>query len=228
MFSLIAIIGVVLIYLDYSSRCKELYLMGHAIRSKGLIGTGLWCGFTIEATLMFLHTPYGLDISFTVAQLKLISTYNIDSVITAVSILKLYFFIRIWPMFSIVSSERAIRVCELNGFEPNFHLFFKVALTQNPFWFLIFLFCLLSFSFGLLVQLFERGVRDFKKDSDDPFFYTWNPVWMVILAMTTVGYGDIYPYTHIGRVLTMFACYSGTIIVSLITVTIMQRISLSD
>jgi len=137
--------------------------MGHAIRSKGLIGTGLWYGFTIEATLMFLHTPYGLDISFTVAQLKLISTYNIDSVITAVSILKLYFFIRIWPMFSIVSSERAIRVCELNGFEPNFHLFFKVALTQNPFWFLIFLFCLLSFSFGLLVQLFERGVRDFKK-----------------------------------------------------------------
>jgi len=52
-------------------------------------------------------------------------------------------------------------------------------------------------------------------------------MWVVILSMTTVGYGDLYPLSHLGRILTMAACLTGTIILSLLTITIMTKLSFS-
>jgi voltage-gated potassium channel len=46
-------------------------------------------------------------------------------------------------------------------------------------------------------------------------------MWLVVLTMTTVGYGDIVPVTDLGRLITIMACFLGTFIVSLSTVTIM-------
>ena len=49
-------------------------------------------------------------------------------------------------------------------------------------------------------------------------------MWCVILGMTTVGYGDVVPSTNIGRFFVIMACFTGTFIVSLITVTISMMI----
>jgi voltage-gated potassium channel len=53
-------------------------------------------------------------------------------------------------------------------------------------------------------------------------------MWLMILSMTTVGYGDIYPRTNLGRLFTMLACFAGTFVVSLLTVTITTKISMND
>jgi Ion channel len=46
--------------------------------------------------------------------------------------------------------------------------------------------------------------------------------------MTTVGYGDIYPVTHLGRLTTIFACIWGMFIISMIIVTLTSIITLSN
>ena len=38
--------------------------------------------------------------------------------------------------------------------------------------------------------------------------------------MTSVGYGDIVPTTNIGRLLVLIACFLGSFIITLITVSI--------
>ena len=45
--------------------------------------------------------------------------------------------------------------------------------------------------------------------------------------MTTVGYGDGYPLTQIGRVITFFLCIAGTMIVSLMAVMLNSNTSLN-
>ena len=50
--------------------------------------------------------------------------------------------------------------------------------------------------------------------------YTFiNSCWMSICTMTTVGYGDIFPRTILGRLTALGCAIYGTIIVSLMLVT---------
>lgn len=48
--------------------------------------------------------------------------------------------------------------------------------------------------------------------------YVWNGLWCVIAAMTTVGYGDFYPRTHLGRLVCIVGAVIGAFLVSLMVV----------
>jgi hypothetical protein len=48
----------------------------------------------------------------------------------------------------------------------------------------------------------------------------------MILTMTTVGYGDIFPVTAGGRIFTIMACIIGTFVVSLIISQLTELIAL--
>jgi hypothetical protein len=45
-------------------------------------------------------------------------------------------------------------------------------------------------------------------------------MWCIIITMTTVGFGDFYPSTHLGRVIGVLACFWGTFLVSLMVVSL--------
>lgn len=52
------------------------------------------------------------------------------------------------------------------------------------------------------------------------FRYFWNSFWLVITTMTTIGFGDIYPITNFGRILTIFACIWGFLVYALFVVSV--------
>ena len=47
-----------------------------------------------------------------------------------------------------------------------------------------------------------------------------NTIWNVIITMTTVGYGDIYPKTTMGRTIGVIVALWGLFLVSIFTVTL--------
>ena len=47
-----------------------------------------------------------------------------------------------------------------------------------------------------------------------------NTIWNVIITMTTVGFGDIYPKTMMGRVIGVIVALWGLFLVSIFTVTL--------
>jgi hypothetical protein len=48
----------------------------------------------------------------------------------------------------------------------------------------------------------------------------WNAVWNIIITLTTVGYGDLYPKTIFGRVVGIIVCFWGMFIVSFFVVSL--------
>jgi len=84
------------------------------------------------------------------------------------------------------------------------------------------LLCTVLFGFGM--QIFERSIPD-PSISYDKFTDVANSMWIVILGITTVGYGDITPVTHISRLITAAGCFIGNVILILMTVVISGMIN---
>ena len=49
-----------------------------------------------------------------------------------------------------------------------------------------------------------------------------------MITMMTVGFGDYYPRTHLGRAICIVACFWGVIIVSMMVVTLTNATTLSQ
>ena len=49
----------------------------------------------------------------------------------------------------------------------------------------------------------------------------------MMVTMTTVGYGDGFPLTHVGRTITFMGCILGTLMVSLMVVSLNNTSKLS-
>lgn len=45
-------------------------------------------------------------------------------------------------------------------------------------------------------------------------------MWLIIITMTTVGFGEGYPSTHLGRFIGVIACIIGMLLVSLMVVSL--------
>ncbi|KAL6487453.1 hypothetical protein MHYP_G00040790 [Metynnis hypsauchen] len=73
--------------------------------------------------------------------------------------------------------------------------------------------CVAMAIFGALAQLLEHGL-DIKSGNEE---YASIPAacWWVIISMTTVGYGDMYPITVPGRVLGGLCVVSGIVLLAL-------------
>lgn len=59
------------------------------------------------------------------------------------------------------------------------------------------------------------------------FEFYLDSFWFLMVTMTTVGYGDRYPNTHIGRLIVFFGCLLGALLVSLMVVSLQNTTKLS-
>jgi hypothetical protein len=116
------------------------------------------------------------------------------------------------------------RLCsKANGAKANAFFALKAYLALNPYLILTVGLVFSTFILGIAIRIFEIGMQG------SLFNYVWNSFWLIILTMTTsnhnliiklteVGYGDIYPKTNLGRVVCIIACIWGVFILSLFVV----------
>lgn len=72
--------------------------------------------------------------------------------------------------------------------------------------------------FGQAVRICEGPLSRITDEFDFSDFI--NSMWCVIVTMTTVGFGDIYPRTLPGRIVIFIVSLVGVVIVSIVVVTI--------
>jgi len=68
-----------------------------------------------------------------------------------------------------------------------------------------------------MLRIFERPLSD---ASQQDFDSIETSMWNIIVTMTTVGYGDTFPKSDMGRLLGIVICLWGVLLVSLFVVTI--------
>jgi len=132
-------------------------------------------------------------------------------------------------------TNSAHRICQLTGCKNGYLFVVKCLMKSNPLQVLITALCLSIITFAYAVKVCERPLifaltqKELALNPTNPTFPIpndvsdyYNSVWLMMVTMTTVGYGDYYPRTTPGRAITFFACIFGVIVVSLMTIILMN------
>lgn len=52
-------------------------------------------------------------------------------------------------------------------------------------------------------------------------------IWVIVITMTTVGFGDVVAYSHFGRLIVMITAFWGTFLISLLIVSVSKIFELT-
>jgi len=151
-------------------------------------------------------------------------TYTWNSTFMAVSICRLWFPVKFYLVNSEYYKPRSKRVCEMNKVENNLFFTLKASMQGSAFEIYGLFFLMGIVFFTITIRIFEMEL-DSHPSVSCKFGNYWDTIWMVIITMLTVGYGDFYPSTVQGRGLAILSAIIGVLLISMLIVTITNMIS---
>lgn len=111
-------------------------------------------------------------------------------------------------LFRLFRLNKAFKTLKFLRYSKNFNIILRVVKKQKQSLLTV---CYLSLGYVLLSALvmFSAEPQNF-----DSFF---DAIYWATVTLTTVGYGDIYPVSDIGRIISMLSSFMGIAIVALPT-----------
>lgn len=183
----------------------------------------------IRNILIFIWHPNPLfhNITFFIYNTKFMFNQELylNSIMFSLLLIRLWFIFKLLVVFSDYSSARTQRICRMNNFSVSFSFCMKALMQNIPYhvYGTLLLLCIIFCSCNL--RIYERGLDDV---SGLEFSNYWNAIWCIIITMTTVGFGDYYPSSIIGRIIGIISCFNGVFLISMLVVTITNVLNLSE
>ena len=106
----------------------------------------------------------------------------------------------------------------------------KAYLKNEPFKTVMVIFIVSVLILAYLVRLFELPFLAHKDVvlNDTSLYKYFNSVWLIVITVTSVGYGDVYPHTIPGKVVIMFVALYGAFLLSIIVLAVHSVFDLTD
>lgn len=177
---------------------KEITPLLHQIE---LVTAGV---FVIDYLARWITADYRLKkgaLSFLIHPFTPIAIVDLLSILPVLSVIY-----RGFGIFKLFRLGRIIRVFRIFRYSKNYRIISEVIKKQKE---ALIMVCILAGTYLLFCALVVFNVEP---DTFDTFF---DALYWATISLTTVGYGDIYPVTRIGRVITMISALIGIAVVAL-------------
>lgn len=154
--------------------------------------------------------------------------YEFNDMLHMAQFFKTYYIFKYLIQESNFASNSSHRLCALYDVRHNNTLVIKCMMKETPLKFVTVTFLIGIFIFGYAIRLAELPLAfvESRSDAIDLSNY-FSCCWTAVLTMTTVGYGEFYPRTTLGRLVTVICCLYGMVIVSLMVNFITQELQLT-
>ena len=191
--------------------------------------TKLFRYFCLECILAILHPNLLFkDKYFTTNRkinLKEI-TYNVNDIFLLIQCLRLLYLIIIFAITSDFYSPRADRICKMMGNTLNLFFSFRALFVERTAIMLIYCSIIICAMLSYMIKIISQPIIDLENNIKLHNF--GNCVWYVIITMTTVGYGDMYPDSTLGRLIGCVVAISGNVLVALIVSFFQEKTNLQS
>lgn len=203
------------------------------IRSKNIwkndiFESKLWINCVIEIIWSLLGPNYGFyKVIFTTSSKwnMVAITYDLNDLMLVFAFPRIFTLITFLLLCTPFYNDRAHRVNKQMGSSLNFLFAIKAIFYSHPVYmiFTLILICVIPLSY--MLKIIEGPVWDGKSIRN--FNYYENCVWCVLVTMTTVGYGDYYPDSNLGRLICIAVAFTGSALISLIILVTGNKLMLS-
>ena len=151
--------------------------------------------------------------------------YLLSDFILVFMFLRIYFVVRAVFNYNMYMDSFAKKLCRSYGFTANVRFTFKALLLTDPARTVSVLMVGSVVILAYQLRIFE--IQYYKAIGQIDFDGYFSAVWCVIITMTTVGYGDMYPVTTFGRIIGVIAAFWGTFVISLLIIVAAEVFSLN-
>lgn len=215
--SLSTLIIIILVYFHY--RVKRLFLIfKHEIPFNSLLfSKNLIFPMVVEIIVLIIHTPpffndVYINYKITGNHEETIHVY-LDLFISAFILSRVYLLFKYYANYSKWGGVFASMVCSECNAKGGFIFTYKAGIKEHSF-LSVFIFIIFT------ILIFGYGVRNceisFVRYVPSQYFQDWTKVTSGFWFMTTntllVGYGDYYPTTVLGRLISFVTCIWGIIL----------------
>ena len=166
------------------------------------------CIFVVDYILRWMTADYKFEsssvLSFVRYPFSFMAIIDLLSILPSLSIISRSFkMLRLLRMFR---AMRVFRIFKAMRYSKNVYIILEVLKKTKRSLIAV---CILAGGYILIAALVIFNVEP---DTFDNFF---EAVYWATVSLTTVGYGDIYPTSSIGRIFTMLSSFFGIAIVAL-------------
>jgi hypothetical protein len=185
-----------------------------------------FCKFFMEFLINIIHPFPGLEYAFQMKTVGYTINYQLQTFFYCFNLLKFYHFNRaiVVIMFFRKHQFSTSNIDEDHGNLSDTTFGLKCMLRETPFIVIVYFLAKTVFVCGIMLRMFEMINTDGQGHID--FYYFTNGWWCIIVSITTVGYGDFYPKTNIGRCIVIISVFLGTFFISLTIVALQKSSSL--
>ena len=152
------------------------------------------------------------------------ATYNVNDMLLLVQCLRLVYLIIIFAICSEFYSPRADRICKMMGNKLNIFFSFRALFINRTAIMLGYCSVILCTMLAYMLKILSQPNNPISKD----FRSFGNCLWYVLITMTTVGYGDIYPETTLERIVGCLIATLGNVVVALIVSFFQEKTNLKE
>ena len=179
--------------------------------------------FVLECAINALICPPAVDAKFDVEQLEGRVTLSLPGLCYAAHLLKAYSLFRLPEQYSRWTNDTSSAICKRNKCKASVGFLVKCEFKTRPYVIVLLGFGLVTVFLGMLLKIFDSEYvkANGTKDSRSSYFSQFtNSFWFLLVTMLTVGMGDSSPTTYFGRLICAVGCIIGTMISSLMVVSL--------
>merc|ERR1711871_272082 len=209
-------VTLVFLTLYYELLYKYQKIKGQLLLKDGFFSSGLGWNYLLEFVILAFHSPpytfrevsvynHAGDLSGTKV------FYSLDSIFTVFMWIRFYLLLRVMRYNSIFAMDVSQVFARINNVDLSTFFAVKMMVKRRPMSAFVILFTFFVFWFAFAIMVFERV-------GHDKFNNFYNDLWLTLVTMTTVGYGDMYPVSDYGRAFTIVAVVASFLLISLLVI----------
>ena len=232
--SISTLIVIILVFFHYRIKKNFLIFKYEIPINSSMLSQNLTIPMIIEIIFLIVHTPpffNDMVINYRYKDVNIeedIPIY-IDLFISAFILTRIYLLFKFYVNYSKWGGVFASMVCSECNAKGGFHFTYKAGIKERSFTFVIII-------MGFTILIFGYALRNseiiFVRYVPEKYFQDWtsiiNGFWFMTTNILLLGYGDFYPTTLLGRIITFCTCIWGIILEGILIKAIINHLKMDN
>ncbi|KAL4449849.1 hypothetical protein ABPG74_008222 [Tetrahymena malaccensis] len=222
---------ITLTVIRYQAKLEWLKVRQAISQKANLITSGYLKSMIIEIVISAVHPmpwTWQVRLSFFNDPTQATAYYHLNEIFLLIMLLRVLLIVRTLLTSSVWYNNRTQRVCNMYAVEVDYLFTIKGIMETYPYALIISALTISILYFGYMIRICEAPLYRNQTDGQLLLYSFSNSLWVMLVTMTTLGYGDYCAKTSLGRFITFMVCIWGVFIVSMMVITLSKTLELTS